>query len=998
MTQAAIAGTLVLAASAGAWLSFRTRLSKRPILGVLWALSLWPPLFWLASLVLVLPETHVRLERPWLSPLFPAALGFVVVRHLAQTSMSRARAWLLDVCTGTAVLALCAVVVGVEIGRSLDRLTVIFVVDRSRSIDMVPDAGSIIDRELTVARAGMREGDRSALVVFGATAATEQPVHEKGAEVTGQRAVIARDGSDLDKAIRRAVAEVPPDSAARIVLISDGVATRGDTLGGAFVALAARVPVDVLPLMQAPPSGLRVVSVRTAARAKAGEAVELAVALESEQASEVELRVKRDGQLIRRVRVHKAAGLDVVVVRDKAASAGLSRYDVEASLIDGDDDPADDNASSAFLRVSGKSTALLLEGDPGQGAFVRSALEQAEMSVDERGALAVPADVGGFAAFDLVVLSDIAAQSLDPTQIEALAAYVRDLGGGLLLLGGDRSFGPGGYAKTPIEEVSPVSFELKQDERRASVAQVMGIDISGSMSAMVGGQTKLELANEGAVRAAQLLGKRDRLGVAHVDTTVHWSVPLAGIDDLSRVERAIRAVGAGGGGIMVPITLQEGYGALRAEVTNIRHLLLFADGDDADDVALAMPLTAAAHAEGITTSVVALGGGKDLAALSRMAELGGGRFYAIEDASRLPAVFAQETVLATRSALVEEPFRAKVVGGRELSGIDFDEAPELGGYVVTLPKPRAAVSLTGPDDDPVLATWSVGLGRSAAFTSDLKARWGGDWTLWQGSARLVGQLGRELARRGDDERVRLLASTVGGRLSIRAHAQRRDGHGTSLRTLRARIAGPGGFARELPLDPSGVGSYALDLAIDRPGTYVATVVDEADGRLLGTTAALLGAGEELRPTGSDLGALGKVAQLTNGFVRSSLAGVFADRVEPRFAYEPARLPLLGLAALAALLAAASRKLVLPARARKLRKPATPPPVSVVATGSAEALLTAKRAHPLPRRVAEPSAMPTAPKPAAQQPAADPAPAPPSPPAAKKSSSAEILAAKRRARK
>jgi hypothetical protein len=170
--------------------------------------------------------------------------------------------------------------------------------------------------------------------------------------------------------------------------------------------------------------------------------------------------------------------------------------------------------------------------------------------------------------------------------MEQVATYVRDLGGGLLLMGGDRSMGPGGYARTPIEEVSPVSFDMRQERRRASLAEVIAIDFSGSMSATVStGQTKLQLANEAAARSAMLLGEGDQLGVMHVDTSPHWTIPLAPVGGRNNVEAIasrIRAVGPSGGGIIIPVTLTESYRALREARANLRHLLLFADGDDSE--------------------------------------------------------------------------------------------------------------------------------------------------------------------------------------------------------------------------------------------------------------------------------------------------------------------------------------------------------------------------------------------------------------------------------
>jgi len=254
---------------------------------------------------------------------------------------------------------------------------------------------------------------------------------------------------------------------------------------------------------------------------------------------------------------------------------------------------------------------------------------------------------------------------------------------------------------TPIEEISPVSFDLKQEKRRASLAEVIAIDISGSMGMEVGGKTKLELANEAAARSADLLGAGDQLGVEHVDTQVHWSVKLGPVTDKKAIDRAIRAVEVGGGGIFVDIALAAAYAELGRAQVNLKHVLLFSDGDDADQIQGQSAVVAQAMRNGITTSVIALGTGKDVVALEELSRVGSGRYYLIEDAARLPSVFAQETILAARSAIVEKPFLADPAArGAPIAGVAWGEAPELQGYVVTIPKGRATVHLTGTERAP----------------------------------------------------------------------------------------------------------------------------------------------------------------------------------------------------------------------------------------------------------------------------------------------------------
>jgi Ca-activated chloride channel family protein len=859
-------------------------------------------------------ETYVRFGEPTTLVAVAALAVFLAVRvsRLPQR-MGTGRRAAVTAFSATAALAAALAAAEPELGRPLDRMAVILTLDRSRSVDLVPGGDGRIRSELVVAEKSMHADDRIGTVIFGASAAAEDPPRPKTEAAPPQRVEVGRDATNLEAAIRRALAELPPDAAGRIVLITDGVQTRGDALAGASAAVASDVPIDVVVLDQKLVPDVRLVAVRAPTRTDVGEPFELRVVTSSAVATDVDLRIREDDGDIHVVRAHVEAGEDVLRLHETAKEPGLHRYDVALTAVDpGADQAPDDNAGSTFVRVRGEALALVLEGDAGRGAPLRKALESSGFRTVERSTTGVPADVGGFAPYDLVVLSDVRASDLSTTQIDAMAAYTRDLGGGLLLMGGDRSMGPGGYARTAIEEISPVAFDLKQEKRRASLAEVIAIDYSGSMGAMVSGHTKLELANEAAARSASLLGPGDRLGVEHIDTVVRWTVPMSPVNDPKGIAEAIRAVGVGGGGIYTDISLRAGYEALSRESVNLKHLLLFADGSDAEQINGCRAIVKDAYERGITTSVISLGRGSDSPELEALSKVGGGRFYLIEDATKLPAVFTQETILAARSSLHEIPFRVSVgLPAAPTKGIDFAKQPFLDGYVVTMPKPRASVLLGAPEDDPVLATWSVGIGRAAAFTSDYKDRWGQKWLAWPDAAKLFGQLGRDVARKVDDPRVRLEADTSGGELHVRADVVGDDGRAQTFRRLLVHVAGPDGFARDLPLEAVGAGCYATTLPLSRPGTYVATAKDEVSGDPVGTTGAVLTTGEELRPTGSDRALLERIAGLTGGRVRDTLAGLFDDRAGRRFAYRSVVPPLILVAAIAMLLAVAARRVGVP---------------------------------------------------------------------------------------
>jgi len=890
------------------------QVQRRPALLAGMILGALPALYVGLTWAAVSSDSYLRLARPWVTLLCLAATSFIALRLATpRGKQGTGRTILGDLLVMAAAITAAMAATGPEVGKPLDRLTVLIAVDRSRSIDLVPSAETRIKQNLSVAELSMREDDRIGTIAFAAEAATEDPPRPKSDLGAPQRVAIGRDGTDLAAAIRRSLAEVPPDSAARIVLLTDGVATRGDTMSAAAAAVAAQLPIDVVPLEQRVVPDVRVVALRAPSRADEGEAMDLRLVTSSPAPAEIEIRLRRDGDLIAKATAKIAAGEDVLRIREKAPGPGLHRYDVEITAIDTRlDEAPEDNAGSTFVRVRGPAAALVLEGDAGKGKLIADALTASAFRVDSGTTTSVPADLGALAGYDVVVLSDIRAPDLSPGQIDALAAYVRDLGGGLVLMGGDRGMGPGGYARTPLEEISPVSFDLKQERRRASLAEVIGIDISGSMGASAGGNTKLELANEAAARSASLLGPGDLLGVEHVDTVVKWSVPLGPVTDKAAIEKAIRSVGVGGGGIIVDITLDAGYAALDKQKSNLKHMLLFADGSDAEQMTGCRAKVSDALRRGITTSVVALGNGSDVPELEVLSRLGTGRFYLIEDAQRLPSVFAQETILASRSSIVEKDFSvARGAASSITAGIDFDAAPILKGYVVTIPKARSSVLLTGPDGDPVLAVWSAGIGRAAAFTSDLKDRWGRNWTTWPGAARLIAQTARDVTRKGEDTRVRLEADAAGGELHVRAGVVGDDGRAQSFRRLVVHVAGPEGFSREVALEAAGAGAYTASVPLSRPGTYIVVGRDEMSGEAVGTTGAVLTAGEELRPTGSDLALLTRIAELSGGKKRDTLAGIFADRAAKRFSYKDVTQPLLFLAAVGFLFAVVARRLAVP---------------------------------------------------------------------------------------
>ncbi len=868
----------------------------------------------------------------WLALGLPIVLLVAARLRALPRAHAGARRRLIQATMLLATLSVALAIARPELISRVDRVAVVFVLDRSRSVEGAsPRAYEESLGLIREATRAMREEDLAGLVVFGADASTEvlpRAHPELGGGVTTP---IARDGSDLDHALRRALADLPAAATPRIVLISDGLETAGDALEAAHVAASRGVSIDTLAIEREAQDELAVERVTTTPSVDPSEPFELRIATRSTRPTEVRVRVRRDGRAFAEATARIEAGLDTLALTDELSEPGVHRYDVELEPLDASADQSlENNVGGAFVRVTGRSRVLVLASHPEAARTLVQAVEAAGPEVTLGDGTAFPLTLAELASYDLVVLSDLNARALEAAQMSALRAYVRDLGGGLLMLGARDAFGLGGYARTPIEEALPATFDLRRRRDRASLAMAIAIDRSGSMTAEVApGVSKLDLANEAAARSASLLSAMDRIAVLHVDTEASWTLPMTAVEDPSALGARIRRTRPGGGGIYVDVALESAYQALRAEQTQLRHLLLFSDGSDSEEMNQAPRLVAAAAHDGITTSVVSMGNGADSPALAALARTGGGRFYVVDDLRELPLVFTEETITASRSALVEEASAVTLGAPSDVTaGIDFASAPPLDGYALVEPRERATVLLgvrrqhpqpgDAPRDDPLLATFQFGVGRSAVFTTDAGGELARRWLAWPGFSALMGQLARSLARapeRGDAE---LDVAISGGRGAIRVEAMDDRGRFRDHLDLLATITLPGDLSEQVALEQTGPGRYEASFDGAAPGAYLVTIreaSDEGTGAIVGSVGVVRGRADELRGEGTNHALLAQIASATGGRVRTSLGDVFRERAAPIEAHRPIAHELLLASMWLLLLSVALRRLVVPERVR-----------------------------------------------------------------------------------
>ena len=465
---------------------------------------------------------------------------------------------------------------------------------------------------------------------------------------------------------------------------------------------------------------------------------------------------------------------------------------------------------------------------------------------------------------------------------------MRDLGAGLVMVGGPDSFGAGGWKGSPIEPILPVSLDLPESLIVPSAAIVLVIDNSGSMGRGVFGssRTQQQIANEAAAHAVTILDRADLVGVIAFNNAPHVVHPLSPNDDPPTLAARIRGISPGGGTNLLP-ALKEAAHQLEAARAEVRHVIVLSDGVSMN--AEMLPDAAAELLErGIRVSTISVGQDADVATMGAIAEQGGGQHHYVVNPNALPNIFIK-TIRLVRSPMIREaPFRPVITPSGSPMTEGLDTPPLLGGLVLTQARaePTIVNAMLTPDGEPVLAHWNVGLGQVAAFTSDAH-RWAARWLDWPGYARMWTQIVRTLSRPAASHGYDLTTQALGGRLHVRFEAA--DDTGTPLDALavEATVYGPGQEPATIRLDQTGPGVYEASVEASRTGAYVAVVKPRQAGRPLPPAigGATIAAGEEYRSLRSNAALLREVASITGGRV-FALEGLDAATVFDRTATPP----------------------------------------------------------------------------------------------------------------
>lgn len=802
---------------------------------------------------------------------------------------------------------------GPEVNLGGKGIDIVVVADRSRS--MPPESEERIKELVLNLQHNRRPGDRVALVTFGSTAAVESILSQDAVFSTFEKEILP-DGSDLADALHTALNLVNRNRPARILALTDGESNGGAPLSAARRALELGVPIDFREFPRLRAGDIAVETLSLPETVLPREPFQYTVWVYADREADGKVAVYRDGEPIAQDREprHFAAGMNRLLFRDLLEDGGLHSYEVRLEL---DDDPLpENNRGAGVVRVDAGQRLLVLNADGEEDNFVR-ALRAGRLAVDVAPAKTHALTGDSLDRYRAVVLENVPAADFGRLKMERLAQFVEDLGGGLMLTGGERSFGTGGYFKSPLDEVLPVSMEMREEHRKNRLALAIALDRSGSMAVAVkGGKVKMDLANLGTAEAIRMLSPGDSVAVIAVDSAPHVIQKMTAVDDPESIAQRVKKIESMGGGIFVYEALVAAGRQLMDAEQSTKHIILFSDANDSEEPGNYKTLLADYEKAGITTSVIGLGKPSDVDSklLEDIAKLGKGNIMFTEDAEELPRLFTQDTMSVARSSFVKKDPSAQPAGipgtiapsaqlmGEYVSG----KFPNADGYNLSYLKPEATLGVVSQDEyaAPWSSFWYRGLGRVAAITLEVDGQHSGPFGKWEDYADFCVTHGRWLLGTDDPDNVYLATTREGQEAVVTLELDPDRPTRQVVETPSLSVVSPGD-EREMPLDVpfqwTGPNTLQARYRLARSGTY-RTLVRLGGKSILRGPAVTLPYSPEFMPriglpTGS--ATLKAIAELTGGKPRIEVLDVLAD--PPRSARMLPLLPWLCIAAVLLLL-------------------------------------------------------------------------------------------------
>ncbi|MBS4193816.1 VWA domain-containing protein [Lederbergia citri] len=727
-----------------------------------------------------------------------------------------------------------------------DERNVVFLADSSASMVGTEDEIlSWIEKSVQ----SKKEKDAFAILSLGKNAAIEQSFQVDKDVIQEFSSNINRYDTNLEQGIQLGGSIFPNDSNGRIVLFSDGNQTSGNILDAARFLKQRGIILDYVPISRHFGQDMAITEFSVPSSLYEGEKVILTMKVESNYAADSKVRITLNDEEIIEKNVQIKEGTNLLTFSHEASETGFYVY--KGEILAKGDTFAENNYLQAISNVKGTPKVLVVQTE--QEEFISQILQSSGLIVDQITPEQLPTSLSNYLRYQSILFNNVSATDIGEKKMKLISQAVKDFGTGFVMAGGENSYGLGGYFKTPIEELLPVEMEVKGKQELPSLGLIIVLDRSGSMEG-----EKLSLAKEAAARSVELLRDKDTLGFIAFDDRPWEIIEATPIQNKEEAIEKIRSVPAGGG--------TEIYSALEAAFNKLiplklqrKHIILLTDGQSATNNDY-HALIDKGKETNITLSTVALGQDADKLLLEDLAEYGSGRFYDVVDDSVIPSILSRETAVLTRTYIVDDPFYPNIHPNVDWNSLFKDGVPEMNAYIAVTPKATAQTILSSEKEDPILAEWQFGLGRTIAYTSDLSGKWAGNWAKWEQWPQFINQLISRTLPSYSSEPYTVHVENRNGQTVIQLESSNSD-----LGPIETAVVSQSGEQIDTSMRIMAPGKYELVMDHD-PGMYFLRIKqysDEGEERLY-KTGYTVPYSDELLLKGNNFSLLKEAASITGG--------------------------------------------------------------------------------------------------------------------------------------
>ncbi len=450
-------------------------------------------------------------------------------------------------------------------------ITVVYVVDVSHSVSR-----HFVDEAIDwISKVNTRfEPKHARAVLFGRDAVLVGPEDAAGTispsakVVPEQIRLIEYGATNIEEGLLTALSGFMPGLAKRVVLLSDGNQTEGNAWRAMLRLREEGAKIFAYRATVAVTNDAWVERIYAPYGAREHSETEIEASVYSRKAVSARMEFYIGERLETSRQITLSQGQNRIRSKVRFPVAGVQIVTARV-MADGDELPENDSHSEAFS-VQPQLNVLYVEGGGRDVPYLVDALTAQGIRVTGAGPETVSSNPALLDGTDVVILSDVRADSLNKAFVNRLVTFVRDDGGGLIFAAGENTYGQEGFAKSGIEEVLPITFEAKR--KHEDLDLVVLVDRSSSMRG-----AKIEVSKSAARATLDVLDPEHRLAVIAFDAKPHDVVPLMKVGDKREAEDLIARMTSNGQTNIYAALLRAQELLTRSE-SKTKHIILLSDG------------------------------------------------------------------------------------------------------------------------------------------------------------------------------------------------------------------------------------------------------------------------------------------------------------------------------------------------------------------------------------------------------------------------------------